>query len=215
MKNIWALKKLINEQKVTYDFKYYEMSFDADIPVLILSEGKSLLPVCFSFSKSMVKNIIDYNFQSDCCIPSKPAEICIESFEQLVKNMAEYLTPDRLTSIRVYLTHARMGKYELSEQVQDVSPYLNLIILRNNFKKCAFLIVVRFLILTFMFSKKVIQNDFVAMRKDNKISGGSSLHNLLVLARLICLSEGKSTLDEECWKKACGLDERLRERSKC
>lgn len=36
----------LQTQKVEYDFKYYKMDFDSDINVLILSEGKSLLPVC-------------------------------------------------------------------------------------------------------------------------------------------------------------------------
>lgn len=43
--NITALGSLIKTQKVEYDFKYYKMEFDSDISVLILSEGKSLLPV--------------------------------------------------------------------------------------------------------------------------------------------------------------------------
>lgn len=43
--NITALGNMITTQKVEYDFKYYKMEFDADIKVLILSEGKSLLPV--------------------------------------------------------------------------------------------------------------------------------------------------------------------------
>lgn len=43
--NITALANMINTQKVEYDFKYYKMEFDSDISVLILSEGKSLLPV--------------------------------------------------------------------------------------------------------------------------------------------------------------------------
>lgn len=45
--NITALGNMITTQKVEYDFKYYKMEFDADIKVLLLSEGKSLLPVSF------------------------------------------------------------------------------------------------------------------------------------------------------------------------
>lgn len=43
-----AISDVINYQKVTYDFNYFPMEFDCDIPILILSEGKSLLPVCTS-----------------------------------------------------------------------------------------------------------------------------------------------------------------------
>ena len=43
--NVAALGNMIMTQKVEYDFKYYKMEFDSDVAVLILSEGKSLLPV--------------------------------------------------------------------------------------------------------------------------------------------------------------------------
>lgn len=42
--NLSALGELIQSQTVEYDFKYYKMQFEADVPVLVLSEGKSLLP---------------------------------------------------------------------------------------------------------------------------------------------------------------------------
>lgn len=45
--NIAALGNMIMTQKVEYDFKYYKMEFDSDVSVLVLSEGKSLLPVSF------------------------------------------------------------------------------------------------------------------------------------------------------------------------
>lgn len=51
------------------------------------------------------------------------------------------------------------------------------------------------------------------MRQKGSISG-SDLHNLLVLARLMCIAEGKTTLDEETFKKAAGLEERRKVRIK-
>ncbi|KAH9629340.1 hypothetical protein HF086_017715 [Spodoptera exigua] len=42
--NVAALGNMIMTQKVEYDFKYYKMDFESDVSVLILSEGKSLLP---------------------------------------------------------------------------------------------------------------------------------------------------------------------------
>lgn len=45
LKNIGALKKLIDNQVVNYDFVYYQMEYDCDIPILTLSEGQSILPV--------------------------------------------------------------------------------------------------------------------------------------------------------------------------
>lgn len=43
-------------------------------------------------------------------------------------------------------------------------------------------------------------------QNDSKISG-EDLHQLLVLARLICLSQGKETLNEDCWKLACKMEQ--------
>ncbi|KAG8224647.1 hypothetical protein J437_LFUL003081, partial [Ladona fulva] len=41
--NVTALGHLITQQRVDYDFQFYNMEFQANIPVLTLSEGKSLL----------------------------------------------------------------------------------------------------------------------------------------------------------------------------
>lgn len=49
------------------------------------------------------------------------------------------------------------------------------------------------------------------MRQEANVSG-DDLHHLLVLARLVCISQGKTTLDEECWKRACFLEEKRKER---
>jgi hypothetical protein len=43
--NVAALGTLISRQKVDYDFQFYKLEFQTDVPVLVLSEGKSLLPV--------------------------------------------------------------------------------------------------------------------------------------------------------------------------
>lgn len=45
VKSVSALTKIINHQIVEYDFNFYQMEYNCDIPVLILSEGKSMLPV--------------------------------------------------------------------------------------------------------------------------------------------------------------------------
>ncbi|KAL8218070.1 hypothetical protein R6Q57_021443 [Mikania cordata] len=45
VENTRVLKDLMEFQKVEYDFKYYKMKMDADVQILILSEGKSnILP---------------------------------------------------------------------------------------------------------------------------------------------------------------------------
>lgn len=44
-KAISDLSELIRNQQLSYDFQFYKISYKTDLPVLILSEGKSLLPV--------------------------------------------------------------------------------------------------------------------------------------------------------------------------
>lgn len=83
--NIAALGKMIMTQKVEYDFKYYKMEFDSDISVLILSEGKSLLP-------------------SDYHVPLKPEESSLEIFDAIVEAATYYLKEDLMNMIRAYLT---------------------------------------------------------------------------------------------------------------
>lgn len=48
VKAVSNIAYLINNQTIKYDFKFYEIDYDVDIPVLILSEGKSMLPVNFN-----------------------------------------------------------------------------------------------------------------------------------------------------------------------
>lgn len=43
-------------------------------------------------------------------------------------------------------------------------------------------------------------------QNDSKISA-EDLHQLLVLARLICLSQGGKSLDEAGWKIACQMEQ--------
>lgn len=57
----------------------------------------------------------------------------------------------------------------------------------------------------------MVQNDFVQMRQDSTVKI-DDLHQLLVLARLVCLSEGKNTLDQVCWKTACRLEAERKKR---
>jgi len=42
-----ALGSVVSWQKLDYDFEFHQQPFHTDISVLFLSEGKSLLKVCF------------------------------------------------------------------------------------------------------------------------------------------------------------------------
>ncbi|NP_001140196.1 uncharacterized protein LOC100286771 [Bombyx mori] len=92
---------MIMTQKVEYDFKYYKMEFDSDISVLILSEGKSLLP-------------------SDYHVPLKPEESSLEIFDAIVEAATYYLKEDLMNMIRAYLTNLKLVKYSITEDLQFV-----------------------------------------------------------------------------------------------
>ncbi|XP_018333408.1 mini-chromosome maintenance complex-binding protein isoform X2 [Agrilus planipennis] len=157
--NVRALSNVIRNQKTEYDFVYYQMEYECDIPILILSEEKSLLP-------------------SDFQIPLQPADDQIEIFPETVDAIKKYLKPEILNKIRIYLTNARHNsdKYELPQGAQEV-----------------------------------IEEEFIQMRKAKKASA-DDLHNLLVLARLKCLSDGKTRFDDECWKEVCQMENIRKER---
>ncbi|XP_059050681.1 mini-chromosome maintenance complex-binding protein isoform X2 [Achroia grisella] len=99
--NITALGNMIQNQRVEYDFKYYKMDFDSDIPVLILSEGKSLLP-------------------SDYHLPLKPEDSSLEIFDAIVEAATYYLKEEIMNIIRVYLTSLKLVKYTMNEDLQFV-----------------------------------------------------------------------------------------------
>ncbi|CAG9560920.1 unnamed protein product [Danaus chrysippus] len=99
--NITALGSLIKTQKVEYDFKYYKMEFDSDISVLILSEGKSLLP-------------------SDYHVSLRPEKSSLEIFEAIIEAATYYLKEDIMTTIRTYITNLKLVKYSISEDLQFV-----------------------------------------------------------------------------------------------
>ncbi|XP_053606631.1 mini-chromosome maintenance complex-binding protein [Plodia interpunctella] len=99
--NIAALGNMIQNQKVEYDFKYYKMDFESDIPVLILSEGKSLLP-------------------SDYHVPLRPEESSLKIFAAIVEAASYYLKEDIMNIIRTYLTSLKLVKYTISEDLKFV-----------------------------------------------------------------------------------------------
>lgn len=157
---IQAVKSLANairDQKVAYDFNYYPIVYECDIPFLILSEGRSMLP-------------------SDVIVPLAPEEASVETFGEILQAANHFLNPELLADIRKYLTQARLIKYEISEDLQEV-----------------------------------VQEEFVRMRQNSNITA-EDLHGLLVLARLICLSEGNGQLNVSCWRKACEMEAKRKAR---
>lgn len=94
VRNLSALKELIETQACHYDFQFYQMPINLDVQVLLLSAGKSLLP-------------------SDAAVPHRPTA------EPAVPAVAE----DNLGPLRAYIAAARALDYaippEVSKAVED------------------------------------------------------------------------------------------------
>ncbi|XP_062851647.1 mini-chromosome maintenance complex-binding protein isoform X2 [Trichomycterus rosablanca] len=152
VRNITALGNLITWQKVDYDFNYHQMEFPCNINVLIMSEGRSLLPC-------------------DCQIHLRPTVNPPDLLEHL-KAVQHSQLPSQLNKYRVYLTVARSLDYSITEEIT-----------------------------------KAVEEDFVEMRKDDPQSvSAEDLHRLLVMARLLALSHGQTTLSRDGWIKAKQLE---------
>ena len=97
--NYSTICDLINFQKVTYDFKYYKMEYDTDIPVLILSETKSFIPC-------QIHVALKIDPESENHYPQ-----VIEITEQYLKDEI------RLTNIRQYIEVMRKIKFEFNDDI--------------------------------------------------------------------------------------------------
>uniref|UniRef100_A0AAR2KU90 Mini-chromosome maintenance complex-binding protein n=1 Tax=Pygocentrus nattereri TaxID=42514 RepID=A0AAR2KU90_PYGNA len=148
VRNITALGNLISWQKVDYDFNYHQMEFPCNINVLIVSEGRSLLP-------------------SDCQVHLRPA-LSPPNLEEYLKTVQLAQASSQLNKYRVYFTVARSLDYNISDQIT-----------------------------------KAVEEDFVEMRKDDPQSvSAEDLHRMLIVARLLSLSYGQTSLSRENWIKA-------------
>lgn len=147
LKNMAALGNLIQWQRVEYDFDFHKVDYLTDISVLILSEGKSLLPTDFvvALHHSATPEDIERNYQK----------------------VKYSISGNVLSRIRDYLTYVKLAHYDFSADLQ-----------------------------------KVVENDFVEMRRTGHPITADDLHSLLVLARLLSLSMGQMTLNVETWEKA-------------
>jgi len=161
LKNLTALGNLITWQKLEYDFKFQSMEYDTDIPCLVMSEGRSMLP-------------------SDMQIMIKPSQV--EARPDLIsKTFSEVgssLNVELLDRIRQYITACRLTEYSLTEQVM-----------------------------------KAVQDDFVSMRQAEQGMTVEDFHALLVLGRLISLSNGRTCLDPSDWDEAKRMEKERKDRS--
>ncbi|XP_062557776.1 mini-chromosome maintenance complex-binding protein [Armigeres subalbatus] len=153
---VQSIAHLIKTQKLKYNFQFYQLEFNSDVPVLVLSEGKSMLPTNF-------------------CFPLAPDVDAIKMIGETLKAGKHFIQP-KLIEMRKFLTRQRIQEFDMKN-----------------------------------FNPEIIQNDFVQMRKENDASA-DDLHSLLVLARLLGLSRGKSTMDQECWEYAKQLEQERKNR---
>ncbi|ESO96921.1 hypothetical protein LOTGIDRAFT_231720 [Lottia gigantea] len=100
VKNITALGNLITWQKVEYDFTFHSQQFQTNVNVLILSEGKSLLPS---------------DFQIPLEKKASPEDIQ-KHFEELDSKLNE----EWLNTLRTYITLTQLIDYTVSEDLQTI-----------------------------------------------------------------------------------------------
>lgn len=98
---IQHLANLINNQQLKCDFQYYQIDYNVDIPVLVVSEGRSLLP-------------------SDFVLPIHADDKAIEIYEESLKAALHYLQPQRLQQFRTYLTLARTTQFSVNEDLAEI-----------------------------------------------------------------------------------------------
>jgi len=97
--NLTALGNVITWQRAEYDFKFQKLEYDTDIPCLVLSEGRSMLP---SDLQLMLK--------PDC---KASADVITEKYS----GVGSYLTAALLTKLRTFLTQCREASFNLTEEM--------------------------------------------------------------------------------------------------
>lgn len=97
VKNVTALGSVISWQKLEYDFNFYKAEFTTNLLVLVLSEGKSLLP-------------------SDCHVVLRPQGQLLQPAQVAL----ESVHPDTLERMQTFLGLARVAEYSLSAEMQEV-----------------------------------------------------------------------------------------------
>ena len=100
VRNLTSLGSLITWQKLEYDFQYQKLEYDTDIPCLVMSEGRSMLP-------------------SDIQVMVKPdvAEVRPDLISKTFAEIGGGIGSEILDRLRRYLTTCRLATFDLTEQV--------------------------------------------------------------------------------------------------
>lgn len=94
VKAVASIAYLINNQKVKCDFQFFDVELNVDIPVMVLSEGKSMLP-------------------SNCHVPLMVQPENIDLMRETFEAAKFYLQP-KLNSIRRYLTILKIVHFNMN-----------------------------------------------------------------------------------------------------
>ncbi len=100
LRNLTALGGLISWQRLEYDFQYHQLEFSHDVPCLVVSEGRSLLP-------------------SDCQLMLRPAEPAgPTAVREGFSSVGASLDAALLDRLREYLCTVRRTEFEVTEEAQ-------------------------------------------------------------------------------------------------
>lgn len=104
VESVATIAHLINQQKLKCNFQYYNLEFDTDIPVLCLSEGKSMLP-------------------SNCHIVLKPDDECVPMIKETLLAVKYFLHP-KVNKIRQMLTMLKLRDFNMNPENMEVISFL-------------------------------------------------------------------------------------------
>lgn len=100
VRGIQNLAHFIKTQQLKCDFQYYEIDFNADTPVLVLSEGKSMLPNDFQVPLSVDKDRISLIGET--------------------LKAAKHFAQPKLDAIRCYLTSAKLSRFDMNSAESEM-----------------------------------------------------------------------------------------------
>ncbi|XP_037908654.1 mini-chromosome maintenance complex-binding protein [Hermetia illucens] len=100
VRGVQSLADLIKSQQIKANFEFFEMQYDMNIPVLTLSEGRSMLPCDFQ-------------------IPLKDQMAGDTFIEETLKAAKHYLEP-KLNAIRKYLTTAKLVQFNIDPETTQM-----------------------------------------------------------------------------------------------
>ncbi|BFZ02319.1 hypothetical protein BsWGS_05358 [Bradybaena similaris] len=98
--NVKALADVISWQRVEYDYQWHPIPIHTDLPVVVLSDGESLLPKDVHIPLVVTTDVVDM-----------PEYFC---------KLDSRLTAENLSKLRSYITACRLLDYSFSDELQKV-----------------------------------------------------------------------------------------------